>query len=170
MSFVLLAMANTIMAQSYEKSVTTPLHVEIGMGAGTANNGILPIDANVNVNYTLGGRFTLQAVMQSSYFVPKYGTTDSYNRATNLGGGVGYIFAPEKNDKLGDFELRACVTTTIGGSNYKNTSYDLGIYWYSHTNKHKLIPIVGIGYRFRNYSDKSISDYNGAFFSLGIRF
>ena len=48
--------------------------------------------------------------------MPKEGLVSNYNRVTNLGGGIGYTFLPQKNDNLGDFELRASVTTSVGSS------------------------------------------------------
>lgn len=98
------------------------------------------------------------------------GATHDYNRATNLGGGLGYVFLPEKNDKLGDFELRAFVTTSVGSSDFKNTSYNVGVHWFGHTEKHRLVPTVGVGYTLRDFSAKGMKNINGAYFSLGLRF
>ena len=102
--------------------------------------------------------------------MPKNGATNDYNRATNLGGGLGYVFLPEKNDQLGDFELRAFVTTSVGSSDFKNTSYNVGVHWFGHTEKHRLVPTVGVGYTLRDFSAKGMKNINGAYLSLGLRF
>ena len=79
-------------------------------------------------------------------------------------------FSSEKNDKLGDFELRAFVTTSVGSSDFKNTSYNVGVHWFGHTEKHRLVPTVGVGYTLRDFSAKGMKNINGAYFSLGLRF
>lgn len=90
-------------AQSEASSKSIPLHVEASLGACTPSNKVLPLDVNVDLNYTFAKRFSLHATTTTSYFMPKNGATHDYNRATNLGGGLGYVFLPEKNDQLGDF-------------------------------------------------------------------
>ena len=61
----------------------------------------------------------IKRVCNQSYFLPKEGLVSNYNRVTNLGGGIGYTFLPQKNDNLGDFELRASVTTSVGSSDLR---------------------------------------------------
>lgn len=157
-------------AQSTNDQITMPLHIEVSLGAGTPNNIIMPIDVNVDLNYTFAKKFSLHAIAQTTYFLPKDGIASNYNRATNLGGGFGYVFLPQKNDQLGDFELCTFVTSSVGSPDFKNTSYNVGIHWYGHSEKHRLIPIVGADYNFKNISSKDLSNYNGAYFFLGLRF
>ena len=157
-------------AQSEASSKSIPLHVEASLGACTPSNKVLPLDVNVDLNYTFAKRFSLHATTTTSYFMPKNGATHDYNRATNLGGGLGYVFLPEKDDQLGDFELRAFVTTSVGSSDFKNTSYNVGVHWFGHTEKHRLVPTVGVGYTLRDFSAKGMKNINGAYFSLGLRF
>ena len=157
-------------AQSEASSKSIPLHVEASLGACTPSNKVLPLDVNVDLNYTFAKRFSLHATTTTSYFMPKNGATHDYNSATNLGGGLGYVFLPEKDDKLGDFELRAFVTTSVGSSDFKNTSYNVGVHWFGHTEKHRLVPTVGVGYTLRAFSAKGMKNINGAYFSLGLRF
>lgn len=157
-------------AQSTKDQIAKPLHIEVSLGAGTPYNNIMPIDVNVDLNYTFAKMFSLHAIAQTTYFLPKDGIASNYNRATNLGGGFGYVFLPQKNDQLGDFELCTFVTSSVGSSDFKNTSYNVGIHWYGHSEKHRLIPIVGAGYNFKNISSMDLSNYNGAYFFLGLRF
>jgi len=157
-------------AQSSKGQITKPLHIEASLGAGTACKNIMPIDVNIDLNYTFAKKFSLHVTTQTSYFLPEDGITTNYNRATNLGGGLGYVFLPQKNDNWGDFELRAFMTTSVGSSDFKNTSYNIGVHWYGHTEKHRLVPTVGVGYNFKNFSNKDAANYHGAYFSLGLRF
>ena len=173
-NFFILAVAvlasSEVFAQSAETKNAIPLHIEASLGAGTPCKDIMPIDVNIYLNYTFAKKFSLHAITSTSYFLPKEGLVSNYNRVTNMGGGIGYTFLPQKNDNLGDFELRASVTTSVGSSDFKNTAYQLGIHWYGHTEKHHIVPIVGVGYSFRDFSNKNLSNYNGAYFSLGLRF
>lgn len=162
--------SSNLRAQSSESMNTLPLHIEAQLGAGTSCKSVTPFDVNIDLNYTLARRFSIHAITQTSYFLPKDGITSKYNRATNLGGGIGYTFLPQKDDKLGNFELRASVTTSVGSSDFKNTSYNIGIHWYGHAERHKLVPTIGIGYSFRDFSNKNMPNHNGLYFSVGVRF
>ena len=82
-------------AQSEASSKSIPLHVEASLGACTPSNKVLPLDVNVDLNYTFAKRFSLHATTTTSYFMPKNGATHDYNSATNLGGGLGYVFLRE---------------------------------------------------------------------------
>jgi len=157
-------------AQSTKDGITNPLHIEASLGAGTPCKNNMPIDVSIDLSYTFAKKYSIHATTQTSYFLPKDGITTNYNRTTNLGGGFGYVFLPQKKDQLGDFELRALVTTSVGDSEFKNTSYNIGIYWYGHSEKHRLVPLVGVGYNFKTFSNNNLSNYNGAYFSLGLRF
>lgn len=157
-------------AQSTKDKITMPLHIEASLDAGTPYNNIMPIDVNIDLNCTFAMKYSFHVITQSTYFLPKDGMAANYNRATNLGGGFGYVFLPQKNDQLGDFEICAFVTTSVGSSDFKNTSYNAGIHWYGHSEKHRIVPMVRIDYNFKNFSNKNLSNYNGAYFSLGLRF
>ena len=157
-------------AQHDEKKNIIPLHVEASLGAVTPCKDILPFEVNFDLNYTFAKRFSLHAITSTSYFLPKEGITSDYNRATNVGGGIGCIFFPQKNDNLGDFELRTSVTTSVGSSDFKNTSYNIGIHWCGHSERHSLVPTVGIGYSYKDFSQKNMPNTNGAYFTLGLRF
>lgn len=157
-------------SQQKENSTIIPLHVEASLGAVTPNKDIMPLDATFDLNYTFGNKFSLHAIASTSYFIPKEGSTSDYNHATNLGGGIGYIFLPQKSDNLGDFEIRATVTASVGSSVFKNTSYKIGVHWYGHSAKHRLVPTVGVGYNFKNFYNKDMSNTSGAYFTLGLRF
>ena len=58
-------------AQSEASSKSIPLHVEASLGACTPSNKVLPLDVNVDLNYTFAKRFSLHATTTTSYFMPK---------------------------------------------------------------------------------------------------
>ena len=172
--FIVLTLTMLVSTETFSQqkgnSTIIPLHFEASLGAVTPSKDIMPFDATFDLNYTFGNKFSLHAIASTSYFIPKEGSTSDYNHATNLGGGIGYIFLPQKNDNLGDVEIRATVTASVGSSDFKNTSYKIGIHWYGHSERHSLVPTVGIGYSFKDFSKKNMPNTNGAYFTLGLRF
>lgn len=156
-------------AQTSSEDKTFPVHFEIGLGCGTAKSGITPVDAHIDINYEFVKNLSVHLIGKGSMYVPKEGETYKYNRAANLGGGLSYTI-PKKDWETDAFEIRADVTTTLGKCSYKNTSYDLGIYWYKKWQKRNITPIVGFGYSIRDFSDKSLPNHYGFFASIGIRF
>lgn len=162
--------SSAMYAQTSQEKPSLPLHAELSLGAGTPFKSMIPVDATIDVNYTFFKKLSLHFVSNASYFIPKEGMTSNYNKAFNIGGGIGYTFLPQKNDKLGDFEVRASVTTTVGSSDFKNTSYNIGVFWYSHSEKHKILPFIGISYSFKDFSNKFIPNYHGAYVTFGVRY
>lgn len=154
----------------FAQSKDIPLHFEASLLSGTPSKGLMPFGANIDLNYTFVKNLALHAVVETSYFIPKEGVTSKYNKANNLGGGLSYTLFPQINDNLGDFELRASVTTSVGSSDFKNTAFNVGVNWHSHTDYHKLVPVIGVGYAFKDFSAKGMSNYNGAYLTVGVRF
>lgn len=147
-----------------------PWHVEAGLTTGTSKDGLMPFGATVDLNYTFGKSFSIHAVSEATYFHPKKGMTSDYNKAFNLGGGIGYAFSPATENCSSVFEARASVTASVGSSDFKNTAYQIGLYWYRGTDNRKVVPVVGVGYSARDFSQKALPTYHGAFLSFGLRF
>ena len=126
---------------SDEKSI--PLHVEVSLETGTENKGIMPSSAVMDLGY---------------------------NRSRNIGGGIGYVIFPEDKTNLGVFEVRALVTTSVGSSDFNNTSYKLGIHWYGYSSTRKVLPMVSVGYTIKDFREKSLPSNRGMYLALGFRF
>ena len=153
-------------AQETTKSWLDPLHLETSFEAGSQHKQLMPFGMKMDLNYNLGKVFSIHAIGQADYFVPKNGMTADYNKAINIGGGVGFKLFPKLKD-FNTFELRADVTTTVNSTDLKNTTYSAGIYWYG---ERSISPVIGIGYKFRDYRNEGFSNYSGYYVSLGLRF
>ena len=157
----------TVKAQDVDEHKEVPLHVGVSLGAGTSCKEVLPMEASIDLSYYYKN-LSIFAISQTGYFIPQNGLSCDYNRSTNLGGGIGYLFFPSDDTKLGNFGIRAFVTTSLKSSDYKNTSYNVGINWYGQSSNRALVPLVGVGYNFKDFSKRP--GYHGAYFSFGIRF
>lgn len=139
-----------------------PVHIDLSMELNTAHKGITPKCGSVGLSYDYK-RFSLLAVCHTDFFVPKDGMTHNYNRANNLGGGLGYYFLPSKT-----LEARGLVTRTLGHADYRNTAYNLGVYWHCGSPSYWPSPVIGLGYSCKDFSCRSA--YHGVYVSFGFRF
>lgn len=163
------AFSQNTSAQESTKSWLDPLHLETSFEAGSPFKKMMPFGMKLDLNYNLGKVFSIHAIGQADHFVPKNGMTVDYNKAINIGGGLGFKLFPKSKD-FNNFELRADVTTTVNSTDLKNTTYSAGIYWYGESSKRGITPVIGIGYKFRDYRNEGFSNYSGYYVSLGLRF
>lgn len=61
-------------------------------------------------------------------------------------------------------------TTSVGSSDFNNTSYKLGIHWYGYSSTRKVLPMVSVGYTIKNFREKSLPSNRGMYLALGFRF
>ncbi|MDE5811938.1 MAG: hypothetical protein K2H61_06520, partial [Muribaculaceae bacterium] len=115
-------------------------------------------------------RFSIHALCSSNFILPKHGETKYYNRTVNIGGGVGFELFPRDINDRNIFEARATVTTSLGSNNIKNTSYRIGINWYTHGLTKRLSPIIGVGYNIKTFANSNTHTYHGMYLSFGVRF
>lgn len=151
-----------------EKSLI-PLYLEASLDVSTPYKGILPFEQTLDVNYAIK-RFSIHALCSSNFILPKDGETKGYNRTVNLGGGVGFELFPRDINDRNIFEARATVTTSLGSNNFKNTSYKIGINWYTHGSTKRLSPIIGVGYNIKTFANSNTHTYHGMYLSFGVRF
>lgn len=168
-SMLLLSLVSATPLCSNAQSALDKFHMELGLGTGTPKDKMTPFGANIDLNYSLTNRFSLHALSEATYFIPKEGMTHKYNQAINLGGGLSYTILPPTIENNDAFELRASVTSTIGSSDFKNTAYKLGLYWVGNP-KSSFSPVVGVGYSFQDFRTKGLNNYHGLYVSIGFRF
>lgn len=149
--------------------LTIPLHVEAGLEVSTPYKGNLPFGAVVDLNYQIK-RFSIHALIDGTYFLPKENVTKDYNKTFNLGGGIGFELFPAEGNDRNVFEVRASVTRSLGAAEYRNTAYKVGLQWVVKTHKRALTPSIGVGYSLRDFSNIDFHAYHGMYISLGIRF
>lgn len=162
----------TYSAVTFAESEATkeiPLHLELSLSTETPNKGIMPFGTEIDLNYGIR-RFSIHAISAANFFHPKDGQCKNYNRAVNLGGGLGFELFSRDESNSNVFEIRASVTTTVGSAEYKNTAYKIGLEWYKASSKRKINPVVGVGYCLRDFSGNGKPSYSGAYLSFGLRF
>lgn len=149
-----------------------PLYLEYSLGIGTPSNKTTPFLMDINLDYQITKRLSVRGILEKDFMIPKDGGVKDYNSSLNLGGGLGYSLFPVKDDDKDVLEARASFTTSVDGKIYKNNSFDVGLYWYGRNKSrlHWFQPIVGVGYKFMDFREKGLKNYNGAFVTLGIRF
>lgn len=153
------------MSKAYSQS-NGPLHIEAGLTLGTSSHSVMPTGVNIDLNYDLTKCLSVHALAHADYFIPKEGLTDKYNKALNLGGGLGYVLCPAICS--GHFEARASFTSSVGSNLYNHNSVDAGLYWVGKSAS--FAPVVGAGYSYKNFRNGSLKSYNGLVVSLGLRF
>jgi hypothetical protein len=89
----------------------------------------------------------------------------TYTRTPNLGGGLGYRFAP--TDDL-VFELRSLVAASVDNKDWKQTVYDTKVLF--GLSRCIFRPTFGLGYRHIESHTTGIDNYNGLYASIGISF
>ena len=166
---MLLSVYTQINAETKGVAWTVPLHVEVSLAGSSPYKGILPFGTVLDVNYGIK-RFSIHALMEGTYFLPKENITKNYNKTANLGGGIGFEIFPQDISYKSVFEVRASVTRSLGSMDYRHTAYKVGINWLAKPQKRCLTPTIGVGYCLRSFSDKNIHTYNGMYLSLGLRF
>ena len=158
-----------LLAQTANESWTTPLHIEASLGTSTPYKSIMPLSTLIDLNYSIK-RFSIHALIDGNYFLPKEGMTKNYNKTVNLGGGIGFELFPQEKKDRSVYEIRASVTRSLGSADYKNTAYKVGIHLFGKSKKRNITPSIGAGYCLRSFSDKDFHTYSGMYLSLGLRF
>lgn len=161
--------SSTMTVQATTEKSPIPLYLEASLGVSTPYKGVLPFEQTLDVNYAIK-RFSIHALCSSNFILPKDGETKDYNRTVNLGGGVGFELFPRDINDRNILEARATVTTSLGCNNFKNTSYRIGINWYTHGSTKRLSPIIGVGYNVKTFANSNTHTYHGMYLSFGVRF
>lgn len=161
--------SSTMTAKSPIEKSPIPLYIEASLDVSTPYKGILPFEQTLDVNYAIK-RFSIHALCSSNFILPKDGETKDFNKKVNLGGGIGFELFPRDINDRNIFEARATVTTSLGSNNFKNTSYKIGINWYTHGSTKRLSPIIGVGYNIKTFANSNTHTYHGMYLSFGVRF
>ena len=164
-----MAFAVNVNAHESNEKETLPLHVEASLMISTPHKDVMPFGPELDINYSIR-RFSIHALLTGEYILPKEGMTQKYNKTLNLGGGIGFELFPREENVRSVFELRTSVTAGLGSNDFKNTSYRLGLEWFSRPKRRCLVPTVGVGYNMKVFSKSGIPTYHGMYLSFGLRF
>ncbi len=142
--------------------------LEMGFEAETKQHDIFPIGINVNIGYKFTSRLYAYGRYQGIVGLYDDSNFNTYTKTQNIGGGIGYIFHKEKHNAKTDlWSIRAQMTGSIGNPDWRNTTYDIGIFWQSKYGCSRLSPILGLGFRHTNSHTQGIKNHNGIYASIG---
>ena len=94
----------------------------------------------------------------------------TYLSGESLGGGLGVKFL-NKVETIHALDLRVKALTSVGGVDWKRTTYDASLAWYLRGKKtHCFTPVVEMGYRYINSRKKGLDNMGNFYCSFGLRF
>lgn len=153
------------------KTFADRLMLEMGFDATTKQHDVSPFGVSVNAGYRFTPRLYAYARYQGTIGLYENGDIRTYAKTQNVGGGIGYVVHKETRQSRTDlWSLRAQMTGSIGNVDWKNTTYDIGLYWQSKSKCGKVAPTVGIGFRHTNSHTCGWADHNGIFVSVAFGF
>ena len=99
------------------------------------------------------------------------GDERTYFSGESLGGGVGVKFLNSVKTPHA-LDLRVKALTSIGGADWKRTTYDASLAWYLRSEKKSRIftPVVEMGYRYIDSRTTGLDNMGNFYMSFGIRF
>lgn len=168
--FILTFMVSPMVAQESKEGVALDkLLLEVGTNAGLKNKGYTPLTMSAHVGYHFFSR--LYAFVKTEGMLNLYDKhgVKTYLRSQDLGGGLGIQLTNPKTCHDG-IDFRLSLTNSIGNADWKHTVYDANVIWYSHNRKKYGNLYLGVGIKHINSHTAGISNYNGAYVSVGIKF
>lgn len=152
-------------------SIADRFYVEFEASSAFKQHHVTPLSASINVGINITSRFYGFVRLETPLGLYKKDDNKAYFNSTNLGGGLGYTLFYEHNTK--DYiclDLRASVTNSIGNVDWKNTTYDIGLYVRTRTRKSDITPYAGIGFRYINSHTNDIRDIYSPYIAVGLNF
>lgn len=155
--------SESLFSQTFQERMS----FEVVSEAGLKIKGTMPIDFSF--------RFLLDIIPISYIFVDVEENVSLHSKSLNkyytngqyLGGGIGFKMLNKSNTNHAlDFRIKAL--GNVGKTDWKHTTYDVCMSWY--LNNVMFSPLVEFGYRFMDSRIKEISDYNGIYMSIGLRY
>ena len=167
MLLILCASVNLFAQNSSKGDVNEVLDnaiLDLEFSVGTSYKHLQQFNYSIELGYLLFNRVYPYARYESSLLLYKH-EGKHYGNTYNLGGGLGVILYREENseDLHDGVEFTANVTTSIGGHDYRNTSYYAG---FRIGYKERFI---GLGFRRMQAHDSAhFPSYNAFVISIGF--
>lgn len=140
-------------------------NVETGM----KQHGIDPLFLNFSLGYNFTPR--LYGFVKSEYQLglQKENEVKTYRDGNGLGVGIGYQL--DKPSAHGvTYDIQASFLNSLGHTDWKNTTYDIGITMHGNTIKKKVLPYIGVGFKYINSHTHGVKNYCGLYASIGMRY
>lgn len=153
-------------AQTFEDRI----HAELAAGTGTKSKGMQSVDLSVKAGIDIIPHLYAFANVESNYSLYDRNDVRTWYKGQSIGGGLGAQLWTKKQS-TDALDLRVKVLTSIGGSDWKRTTYDVSLAWYLQSPKRRVFtPVVEIGYRHINSRTMGLDNTNALYASIGLRF
>lgn len=165
-SFLMLFLACGVYAQepASNKSVLGKFHGEFGASAAVGSQKMKEWSGMCAISYDLTPRLYALAQYEAGQTTRKQDGVRSFMNTQALGGGLGFKLATVDNLTC---DLRAKVLSHVGNSEWKKTSYCIGLNWeFSGSAR----PMFGLEYRYNKSHSAGIPNTNALCGTVAIRF
>lgn len=166
--FMMVFMLTTLGMNAQEKSATDNIVLDLEVSSGSTYKHLQQYNFSVDLGYLLFERVYPYARYESSLMLYHPEGIKHYGNTYNVGGGVGVILkrfkdADDEDEMHHGLEFTANVTTSVGGHDYRNTSYYAGF-------RFSVDGIfLGLGFRRMQAHDSAhFPSYNAFVFSIGL--
>ena len=165
---VFLMTTSVAIAQEHKDSscckVMNELVFDIEVSGGTRYKGLQQFNGAIDLGYRFFNRIYPYFRYEISLMLYKHDGHKEYGNTYNIGGGIGVVLTELKDDGDNDrIEFTTNVTTSVGGHDYKNTSWYLGFRFRSSKDS-----FVALGFRHMHSRDTMWPDYRAFVVSFGF--
>ena len=157
--------------KSYGQSFADRLHFEATVGSGFKSKNIQPLDVSAKIGVDIIPSLYAYIAYEGNKSLYEKGDERTYFSGESLGGGVGVKFLNSVKTPHA-LDLRVKALTSIGGADWKRTTYDASLAWYLRSEKKSRIftPVVEMGYRYIDSRTTGLDNMGNFYMSFGIRF
>ena len=142
-------------------------YFEISAASGLKNHGITPVDFSFKFHVDLIPMAYIFISAEDNISLYKKNETKTYINGMSLGGGIGVrLLNHTKGSHALDVRFKSL--SSVGGTDFKRTSYDASLAWYM--KEHKFSPVVEIGYRYLDSRTNGFDNYGNAYVTFGLRY
>lgn len=161
--FLLIFMSLGVSAQTFKERS----YFEISAAKGLKNNGITPIDFSFKFHVDVIPMAYMFISAEDNISLYRENEIKTYINGTSLGGGIGVrLLNQTKGSHALDVRFKSL--SSVGGTDFKRTSYDVSLAWYM--NNLKFSPIVELGYRYLDSRTNGFDNYGNAYITFGLRY
>lgn len=142
--------------------------LDVNVETGMKQHNIDPLFLNFSIGYNFTPRLYSSVKLENQLGLYKEDETKTYRNGMSLGVSVGYQLDKPAAHGVA-YDLQASFLNSVGHGNWKNTTYDIGITMHGNTTKKKVLPYIGVGFKYINSHTHEIRNYYGLYASIGMK-
>lgn len=156
--------------KSQAQSFADRLHFEATVGSGYERKNIKPLDVSLKVGVDIIPSLYAYLTCEGNKSLYEKGDVRTYYSGESLGGGVGVKLLGSVKT-VHSLDLRVKALGSVGGADWKRTTYDASLAWYLRSGKtHSFTPVVELGYRYIDSRTNGLDNMGNFYGSFGLRF